>query len=119
MNIVADEGVDHDIVQRLRKESHSVIYIAELSPSVPDDVVLSEANRLSAILLTSDKDFGELVFRQGRIRFGILLIRLEGMTAAQKADHVALAIREKTDEMANAFCVLSPGQLRIRKALGQ
>ena len=64
MNLVADEGVDRAVVERLRRDGHEVVYVAELSPSVADEEVLQEANARSAVLLTADKDFGELVFRR-------------------------------------------------------
>jgi predicted nuclease of predicted toxin-antitoxin system len=65
VNVVADEGVDGPVVQRLRDDGHDVIYVAELSPGVTDDDVLRHANDRDALLLTADKDFGELVVRQG------------------------------------------------------
>jgi Domain of unknown function (DUF5615) len=44
-----------------------VVYVAELSPVQDDDTVLNQANESAAILITADKNFGELVFRQKRI----------------------------------------------------
>ena len=67
MNIVADEGVDRPIVDRLRQNGHAVVYIAEESPSSTDDAVLALANARASVLLTIDKDFGELVFRLNRV----------------------------------------------------
>jgi predicted nuclease of predicted toxin-antitoxin system len=64
MNLLADEGVDRQIVERLRQEGYSVLYIAEMDPGISDDLVLDKANQVEALLLTADKDFGELVFRQ-------------------------------------------------------
>ena len=67
MNLFADESVDRPVVERLRQDSHDVAYVAELAPSITDDEVLRNANDRSAVLVTADKDFGELVFRQGAI----------------------------------------------------
>lgn len=63
MNLLADEGVDRPIVEKLRREGHTVAYIAEMSPGIDDDTILDQANVNNALLLTLDKDFGELVFR--------------------------------------------------------
>lgn len=63
MKFIADEGIDRPIVDRLRQEGYSVWYIAEMAPSISDDMVLKLANDQKALLLTADKDFGELVFR--------------------------------------------------------
>jgi predicted nuclease of predicted toxin-antitoxin system len=89
MNLVADESVDRPIVERLRQEGHDVVYVAELTPSIADDQVLQEANSRSALLLTADKDFGELVFRQHRVHAGVVLLRISGLTETLKADSVA------------------------------
>ena len=117
MNIVADESVDASIVARLRSENHRVIYIAELSPSVPDTVVLSQANELGALLLTADKNFGELVFRQKLVTHGVVLLRLMGLSLETKAETRSLALRDYGSKFDGRFSVLSPGVLRVRPAI--
>ena len=118
MNLVADEGVDQAVVERLRDDGHDVLYVAELSPSITDEEVLQHANDRGALLVTPDKDFGELVFRQGRIHPGVVLIRLAGLSNAAKARIVAEVCRDRASELLQAFSVVSPGQVRIRRALG-
>lgn len=80
MNFVADESVDRQIVERLREDGHSVIYVAEMDPGIPDEDVIRLANQQSTILITADKDFGELVFRQALATHGVVLIRLAGLS---------------------------------------
>ena len=118
MNLLADESVDRPVVDRLRQEGHAVVYVAELSPSISDDQVLQEANKLSSLLLTADKDFGELVFRQGRVHTGVVLLRLAGLPAAAKADVVARVFQDHATELPGGFSVVSPGAVRIRQAPG-
>ncbi len=115
MDILADECVDRQIVIRLRDEGHEVIYIAELGPSASDDIVLEKANEKHALLLTADKDFGELVFRLGKINAGVLFFRLAGLSQEDKAEMISSAIRDHSDEIRNAFTVVTPGIVRIRK----
>lgn len=115
MILVADEGVDHAVVERLRRDSHDVVYVAELSPSISDEEVLRQANARRAILVTADKDFGELVFRQGLVHSGVVLLRLAGLPNATKAAIVAEVCRDRTAELLGAFSVVSPGQVRIRQ----
>ena len=69
MNLLADEGVDRPIVEMLRQNGHTVLYIAEMSPSISDDLLLDTANEHNALLITLDKDFGELaiVFRKTHV----------------------------------------------------
>jgi predicted nuclease of predicted toxin-antitoxin system len=61
LNFVADESVDHPIVLELRKVGHRVLAIAEVAAQSRDADVLRLAKELDAVLLTNDKDFGELV----------------------------------------------------------
>ena len=51
----------------------------ELDPGIDDEAVLLQSRQSNAILLTADKDFGELVFRQHLLHSGILLIRIAGL----------------------------------------
>lgn len=106
MNFLVDEGVDRQIVDKLRQDGHSVLYIAEMSPGIADDEVLDMANAQGALLLTSDKDFGELVYRQGRLTSGVILIRLAGLSPIRKAEIVGSAIGQHSEELSSAFIVL-------------
>jgi hypothetical protein len=64
--------------------------------------------------VTADKDFGELIYRQGRVSSGVVLVRLAGLAPARKAGIVASAIRDHADSLLSAFAVITPGALRIR-----
>ena len=59
MKLVADESVEGPTVERLRRDGHNLVYLAELEPGIGDPDVLSLARAHAAILLTADKDFGE------------------------------------------------------------
>lgn len=72
MNLLADEGVDKQIVEQLRRDSHDVLYVAEMEPGITDEIVLKRANEHNALLITEDKDFGELVFRQQLLHTGVV-----------------------------------------------
>ena len=115
MNFVADEGVDCGIVERLGQDGHRVWYVAEMAPAITDDAVLGMANREAALLLTADKDFGEMVFRQHRFTGGIVLVRLAGVSAARKAEMVAVAVSQCQAELAGGFTVIAPGICRTRR----
>ncbi|MDP2183314.1 MAG: DUF5615 family PIN-like protein [Actinomycetota bacterium] len=114
MNLLADEGVETRIVERLRYEGHDVEYVAELAPGITDDEVLERANNDRRVLVTVDKDFGELVFRLGRVTSGVLLVRLSGLSSDDKATLVADAVRDHGVKMPGAFTVVSPSLVRIR-----
>ncbi len=114
MNLVADEGIDAPIVRRLRADGHTVWYVAELSPSVPDEDVLALAVEHSAVLITADKDFGALVFQQRRATSGVVLLRLAGLPANGKAAVVGEAVAAHKDRLIGSFTIITPRRLRIR-----
>jgi predicted nuclease of predicted toxin-antitoxin system len=66
-------------------------------------------------LITQDKDFGELVFRLKNAHFGVILIRLTGYNSNVKADIVVKVLLEHKNELYNAFTVIQPTLVRIRK----
>jgi len=115
MKFMADENIDRQIVDRLRQDGHTVMSVAEMDPGISDDVVLDLANQEGSLLLTADKDFGELVFRQHRLLTGVVLVRLAGLSPLSKAEAVASAITRHITELPQAFAVISPGIIRIRK----
>ena len=116
MKFLADESVDRQIVDRLRQDGHVVLYVIEMEPGLSDTAVLNLANEEVAPLLTSDKDFGEMVFRQGRSNQGIILIRVAGLPQKSKADIVSLAIKKHASELTKAFTVITPRSIRIRRS---
>jgi predicted nuclease of predicted toxin-antitoxin system len=117
MNLLADENVDRQIVERLRRDGHVLVYVAEMAPGTSDNDVLAEANRQGAVLVTSDKDFGELVYRQGRIHAGVMLLRLAGLSPMAKAEIVSGVLRDRGAEIQDGFTVVSRRNVRIRHRL--
>ncbi len=115
MNLVAVESVEGPTVDALRQAGHSVLFIAEASPGIEDSEVLAIARRDQAILLTADKDFGELVFRSRLPHCGVLLIRpAADENSDQTAANTLAAISQHGSELPDRFSVLPGGALRIR-----
>lgn len=117
MKFVADESVDFPIIERLRQEDHSVWAVVEMDVDISNALVLDHANQQNAVLLTADKDFGELVFRLNRLSLGVVLVRLAGLPPKYKAEIVARAIAEKGEELKGAFSVITASALRVRRRL--
>lgn len=113
--IVADESVDFSIVRTLRENNWKVHAIAEDAPALSDADVLEIAVTKKALLLTEDKDFGELVYRLGMQHCGILLLRLMNQDSVQKADLVLRVLQHHGSELVNIFSVLDERQLRLKK----
>jgi len=115
LKLVADENVDRQIVEALRIDGHEVIYVAEVSPTIPDDEVLRLSSEESAVLITADKDFGELVFRQRQAAHGVILIRLTELPSDLKVRAVLNVISNHAEELIGFFTVVTPKSIRIRR----
>lgn len=116
MRIVVDESVDGRIVSRLRLAGHDVLAIAESAPGTPDDQVLAHADTAGVLLLTADKDFGELVYRRQMAHCGVMLLRQAGLSVDVRADVVLAVLASHGSELTAAFTVISPESVRIRRS---
>lgn len=118
MKIVADEGIERPIVVRLRADGHHVIYIAEIARGSTDPEVLDLANQEESLLITYDKDFGDLVFYQHYRTHGVILMRLpETLSSLEKADILVDVINEKQEELFNSFTVIAANKKRTIRIL--
>lgn len=116
MRIVADESVDGRIVDRLRLAGHDVLAIAESAPGTPDDQVLARADETGIVLLTADKDFGELVYRRQMAHCGVVLLRQAGLSIDVRANVILTVLASHALELAAAFTVITPESVRIRRS---
>ncbi|MEM7514441.1 MAG: DUF5615 family PIN-like protein [Bacteroidota bacterium] len=117
MVFLADESVDGKIVKRLRIAGFQVKDIKEISPGIPDSEVLSLANAENALLITEDKDFGELVFRLKMAAKGVILVRLSGWLSKDKGNYVVKVVQELKNEFEGSFTVIGINSIRQRKLL--
>ena len=114
MRLLANENISGSVIRELRRLGHDVLSVKESLRSVPDRVVLSHATAEARILITHDKDFGELAFRYGLpSSCGVVLFRLSG--SSPDADNVrVLGVLSRDLPFTGHFCVVTDDRLRIR-----
>lgn len=112
---LADESVDFRIVTWLRDAGYAVEAVVELSPGIVDDEVLTLALHHEAILITEDKDFGELVHRLRRVHAGIVLLRLIGVEYDEKIRILSRVFGDLHAQLAGHFVVITSDRIRFRK----
>ena len=115
MKIVADENLAYRMIKALRNEGFEVLSIEEDAPSIPDNNVLSVAVKENALLITEDKDFGDLVMLNKLPHRGILLLRFAGMETDEKVIRTLDVIRTYGEELTDSFTVVDAKRVRIRK----
>lgn len=84
MKFITDENLGIKIPQFLKSLGYDVISVIEVALSKPDTDILKLANEENRILLTTDKDFGELVFKEKLIHSGVILLRLKDESVENK-----------------------------------
>jgi predicted nuclease of predicted toxin-antitoxin system len=114
LKILADECCDAGLVNSLRSDGHDVLYILENKPGVSDDEVFRYAFIEERILLTEDKDFGELVYRLKKSINGIILIRIYVHERHLKWPRLKTLIDEHADRLSGNFVVVEINKLRFR-----
>ena len=110
---LANENVPGDAVRAARAAGHDVAWMAEVAPGEEDDLVLARALRERRVLVTFDKDFGELVFRRGRqASCGIVLLRPRLQSPAYLAQ-LFLNVLRRGLNLERHFTVARDQMLRI------
>ena len=114
MRLCANENFPRDAVSSLRQHGHDVLWILETAPGAPDSKVLRLAETGNRLLLTFDKDFGELVFRRGAAAScGIVLFRIRKPSPEIVAERV-LDVLQSRDDWEGNFSVVEDATIRMR-----
>jgi len=114
VKFLVDECTDVQLVELLRANGFDVLYVMETMRGAKDDVILSRAYAEERILLTEDKDFGELVFRLRKPAIGIILLRFHPGEEIQKATRLQQLLQSATVTLVGAFVVVESDRVRTR-----
>lgn len=114
MKFLANENIEQPLVEALRAAGYDVVSLTEDERGLADDQVLSRAEAEGRILLTNDKDFGELVFRLHRLGIGIVLLRLGTEDGAEKAARFIKILPAIEARLTGQFAVVTEEQVRLR-----
>ena len=117
MQFLADESCDFAVVRALREKGHDVCAVCELTRRSVDREVIELAYRQGRVLLTEDKDFGQLVFASHAASAGVLLIRFPSNARRTLGETVSQLVEERSDQIVGAFVVIEPGHIRIIRKL--
>lgn len=114
MRFLADENFPLDAVEALRENGHDVAWIRADSPGIADPLILERAQIENRVVLTFDKDFGELAFRLKLLATaGIILFRIKAPSSLVIAEKVTRAIAIR-DDWYGHFSVVEDDKVRMR-----
>lgn len=114
MDLVADENVPRAIVERLRRDGHSVVSIAEISAGTSDLAVMAASNARQFVLVTHDRDFGELAVARALPIEGVILLETERLSLAGQTDRISRCLAEPDRQWSGHFSVVEPSRIRQR-----
>jgi predicted nuclease of predicted toxin-antitoxin system len=114
VQFLANENISLDAVEAIRGIGHDVAWIRTDAPGSKDRDILKRAVNEQRILLTFDKDFGNLAYQFGLpAACGIVLFRLRASSSQALATSVVTALQSRTD-WAGQFSVVEAGRIRMR-----
>lgn len=115
MRFLANENFPAASVLRLRAAGHDVVAVIETDPGAKDPVVLSLAAREGRILLTFDRDYGELIYRRGLpAPLGVVHLRFAPADPEQAAE-VLLGLGDIVGlTLEGHYTVIDPERIRQR-----
>jgi predicted nuclease of predicted toxin-antitoxin system len=115
MRFLADENFPKRSAALLRSMGHDVVTIGESARGSSDADVLETASREERVLLTFDRDFGELVFRLGRATFGIVFIRYAHLDPLRPAQIILRLLDTPDMELVGHFTTVAGDEVRQRR----
>ncbi len=118
MRFLADESCDANITRALRNAGHDILDVADVAPRAEDSMVIALAVKESRMLLTEDKDFGQLVFASGSPTNGVVLFRYPHQARSRVIHTFVDLVKKKGEQLMNRFIVVQPGRIRINPPLG-
>ncbi len=116
MKFLLDQSSDARLVPYLRSLGHDATRIAQdYPPGLPDAEVLAIAHREGRILITDDRDFGELIFSRGWQHSGVIYLRLgEYAPLETKIERVSQVLEHYAEQL-DQFLVVTHSQVRVRR----
>jgi len=113
MRILANENFPFDAVKALRAEGHDVAWIREDARGSNDEKILTRAQQEGRVLITFDKDFGELAFRSKlQATSGVILFRISAPSSKYIAQVAVEALASREDWYGH-FSVIEDHRIRM------
>ena len=115
LRFLIDVGVGKKVERWLHGRSYDVKCVRDVDARMPDKEILKIAVSDERIVITMDKDFGELVYNSGLPHGGVLLLRLEDAKSDEKVKVLEKILEKYPDKLTARFCVFKDGKLRSRR----
>lgn len=115
MKFLVDECTGPAVADWLRNQNYEVFSVFEQSRGMNDEDIIQKAAKENWILITNDKDFGDKVYRDGRIHKGVILLRLEDERSLSKIQVISRLLKNYMDRLPDSFVVVREKQVRFAR----
>ena len=115
LRFLIDVGVGIGIEKYLRQVGYNTKAVREIDPRLEDEAIIRTAVSENRMVVTMDKDFGELVYHSSMEHCGVLLLRLENANGSEKLKIVKHIMENYSSQIKNCFCVFQNDKFRIRR----
>jgi predicted nuclease of predicted toxin-antitoxin system len=116
VQFLVDENAGVVLANWLRTQEHEVFSVYEEARGIDDDEIIQKAFDENRIIITSDKDFGEKVYREQKPHRGVILLRLENERSINKIDVLRRLLDEYSEQLVDNFIVVTERQVRFAKS---
>ncbi|MEE8481246.1 MAG: DUF5615 family PIN-like protein [Desulfobacterales bacterium] len=113
LKFIADVNIEKGIVDFLLESGYDVKLIPDYDCGITDDELLEIANEEQRILITNDKDFGELTFLQKKHSTGIILIRIKEQQTSVKLELIRKLLLKYREKISSHFIVITKTKFRF------
>ncbi len=113
MRFLVDECAGPKVAAYLRGEGHEVFSVFDAAQGLSDERLLVKASDENWILVTNDKDFGEMVFRERRPHRGVIFLRLEDERSANKIAVLHELLKNYSDRLPDRFVTVTETKVRF------
>lgn len=113
MRFIVDECTGPAVASWLKDNGHEVFSVYDEARGMSDNDIIQKAHNEEWILITNDKDFGEMVHRDRRLHRGVILLRLEDERSASKIRVLSRLLESYSDRISETFLVVTEQRVRF------
>ncbi len=116
MKFLANENFPFPSIQLLRSNKYYVKSIAEDIPGIKDEEIIEIATKEQLIIITFDKDYGELIFKYGFLNPpAVVFFRHKGQTPLFAGTFLMQLLSDESITFTDYFTVIDENNIRQRK----
>ncbi len=115
LKFLIDESSGGKLAKALKENGYDAVYLGDYYPGAIDEDILKKAKNDERVIITNDKDFGDLILRQGKLSNGVILLRLKIDKPLNRIKFVLAIIKELGIKLNKKFIIVSENKIRIRK----